>query len=75
MKKRKKYYNLARKSLSRLLRGISSNHNGDFYCLNCICSHSTEKRLKKHEKECFDRDDCPVEMPNEDNKILKCLEC
>ena len=32
--KRKKYYNLGRKSLSRLLRGISSNHNGDFYCLN-----------------------------------------
>ena len=34
--KRKKYYNLARKSSSRLLTGISSNHNGDFYCFNCF---------------------------------------
>ena len=25
---------LAVKSLSRLLRGISSNHDGDYYCLN-----------------------------------------
>ena len=41
------------------------------YCLNCFCSYSTEKRLAKHEKECFNHDDCPVEMPNEDNKILK----
>ena len=28
------------KSLSRLFRGITSNHNGDFYCLNCL--HSLE---------------------------------
>ena len=68
--KRKKY-NLARKSLSRLLRGISSNHNGDFYCLNCFCLYSTEKRPEKHEKECFDHDNCPVEMPDEGNKLLK----
>ena len=69
--KRKKYFNPARKSLSGLLRGISSNHNGYFYCLNCFWSYSTEKRLEKHEKVCFDHDSCPVEMPNEDNKILK----
>ena len=69
--KRKKYFNPARKSLSALLRGISSNHNEYFYCLNCFCSYSTEKRLEKHEKVCFDHDSCPVEMPNEDNKILK----
>ena len=25
------------KNLSRLLRGIRSNHHGDFYCLNCHC--------------------------------------
>ena len=24
------------KNLSRLLRGITSNHGGDFYCLNCF---------------------------------------
>ena len=33
----KKWHYLAVKSLSALLRGITSNHNGDFYCLNCFC--------------------------------------
>ena len=60
------------KSLSRLLRGITSNHVGDFYCLNCFHSYSTENELKKHEKGCNDHDYCYVEMPNENNKILKC---
>ena len=31
----KKWHYLAVKSLSTLLRGITPNHNGDFYCLNC----------------------------------------
>ena len=57
--------------MSALLRGITSNHNGDFYCLNCFHSYSTEKRLEKHERECSDHDDCDVEMPKEDNKILE----
>ena len=26
---------------SALLRGITSNHNGDFYCLNCFHTYST----------------------------------
>ena len=30
-----------------------------------------KKNLKKHEKVCNDHDSCYVEMPNEDNKILK----
>ena len=28
-------------------------------------------KLKKHEKVCNDRDNCNVEMPDKDNKILK----
>ena len=51
--------------------GIASNHNGDFYCLNCFHSYSTKNRLKKHERLCNDHDDCHVKMPDEDNKILK----
>ena len=27
---------LAVKSISTFLRGITSNHNYDFYCLNCL---------------------------------------
>ena len=66
-----KWHYLAAKSLSALLRGITSNHNGDFYCLNCFHSYSTKEKLKKHEKVCNDHDYCYVEMPNDNNKILK----
>ena len=34
----KKWHYLAVKSLPALLRGITSNHEGDFYCLNCFHS-------------------------------------
>ena len=67
----KKWHCLAVKSLSALLRGITSKHHGDFYCLNCFHSYSTKNKLEKHEKVCNDHDYCWVEMPNEDNKILK----
>ena len=33
-----KWYYLAVKSLSALLRGIIGNNNGDFYCMNCFRS-------------------------------------
>ena len=62
---------LAAKSLSRLLRGITLNHNGDFYCLNCFYSYRTKERLKKHEKVCRYHDYCYVKTPDEDKKILK----
>ena len=32
----KKWRYLAVKKLSALLRGVTSNHKGDFYCLNCF---------------------------------------
>ena len=35
-----------RKSISGLLRGITSNHNGNFYCLNCFHSYTTMNNLK-----------------------------
>ena len=66
-----KWHYLALKSLSALLRGLTSNHNGDFYCVNCFRSYSTKNRLEKHEEDCFDHDYCYIEMPNEGNKTLK----
>ena len=42
----KNWHYLAVKSLSRLLRGITSNRNRDFYCLNCFHSYTTGKNLK-----------------------------
>ena len=40
------WHYLAVKSISGLLKGITSKHNGDFYCLNCFHSYTTEKNLK-----------------------------
>ena len=67
----KKWHYLAVKSFSALLRGITSNHDGDFYCLNCFHSYTTKNKLKQHERVCNDHDYCFKEMPNENNKILK----
>ena len=64
----KKWNYLAVKSLSALLRGVTSNHNGDFYCLNCFHSYRTENKLKRHEKVCNDPDYCYAEMPDEFKK-------
>ena len=43
----KKWHYLAVKSMSKLLRGIISNHFGDSYCLNFFHSYSTKIKLKK----------------------------
>ena len=66
-----KWHYLAVKSLSAFFRGIKSKHDGDSYCLNCFQSYSTKKKLKKHKKVCENHEYCYVEMPEEDNKILK----
>ena len=59
------------KNLSGLLRGITSNRNADFYCLNCFCSYSTKNKLEKNKKICENHDYCHVEMPTKDNNIIK----
>ena len=64
-------FNRPIRSLSRLFRGITSNHDGDFYCLNCLHSFRTDNALKKHERLCENNDYCYVEMPTKLNKILK----
>ena len=62
---------LAVKSVSALFRGITGNNNGDFYCLNCFRSYTTEIKLKKDKKVCENHDFCYVQMPEKDNEILK----
>ena len=64
-----KLHYLAVKSLFALFRGITSKHEGEFYCLNCFQSYTTENKLKKDKKVCENHDYCYVEMPKEDNKI------
>ena len=57
--------------MSAVLKGITSKHDGDFYCLNCLHSYSTKDKLKKHKDACENHDYCYTEMPKENNKVLK----
>ena len=66
-----KWHYLAVKSLPALFKRISSKHKEDFYCLNRFHSYSTKEKLKKHKKVSENHDYCYVEMPKEDNTILK----
>ena len=74
----KKWHYLAAKSISTLLRGITSNNHGDFYCLNCLHSQRTKEKLEKHENVCNNHNYCYnnhnycyVKMSNKYEKILK----
>ena len=53
-----KWHDLVVKNLSGLLRGITSNHNEDFYFLNCFHSYSTKNKLEAHKKICENHDYC-----------------
>ena len=64
-------YKKTTKCLSTLFRGITSNHNNDFYCLGCMHSYRTDSALKKHERLCGKHDYCDIIMTSEDKNILK----
>ena len=67
----KRWYYLTVRSLSTLLRRISSSNNGDFYCLNCFHSYCSLNKLKKHERVCNYHHYFHVDMPVEGKNILK----
>ena len=45
-----KWHDLVVKNLSGLLKGITSTHEKDFYCLNCFHSYRTKTKLELHKK-------------------------
>ena len=45
-----KWHYLVVKNLSGLCKRKSSNHYGDFYCLNCFHSYRTKNTLEAHKK-------------------------
>ena len=65
------WHYLVVKKLPGLLRGITSNHKEDFYCLNCFHSYRTKNKLEAHNKICENHYYCHVEMPTKDNNIIK----
>ena len=67
---KKKHYAVI-KSLSALFRGATSNHNGDFYCRNCLGSFRSKNTLEIHIQACKDHDFCYVKMPDEGKNILR----
>ena len=58
-------------SISRLFRGITSNNNGDFYCLGCLHLFRTDNALKEHGRLCNNHNFCEPVMPVKDKNILK----
>ena len=58
-------------NLSALFRGITSNHNGDFYCLGCLRSYRTDNALKKHERSCNKHNYCKPIMPTKGKNTIK----
>ena len=58
--------------MSALVRGITSNHDGDFYYLNCLHSFKTECRLRKDENVCRHYYYCYTEISNKSDNMLKC---
>ena len=69
--KGQRWHYLAVKELSALFRGITSEHYGDFYCLNCLHSFRTKNKLELHKKSCENKDFCNITMPSEAAKILE----
>ena len=59
------------KKSSALIRGTTFKHHGDFYCLNCLHSFATEKRLESHKKVCENKIFCNVRILSEDIKKLE----
>ena len=66
----KKWHYLVLKNLSRLFKGITSNHYGDFYCLNCFHSYRTKNKLEAHIKICENHDYCDCNWIRTHNHLV-----
>ena len=64
------WHYIAIKRIPAKLRGVSSTHDGDNYCLNCFHSYRTEKKLKAHEELCINNNFALIKMPTEDKNIF-----
>ena len=65
------WHYLVVKNLPGLVRGITSTHQADFYCLNCFHSYRTENKLEAHKKICENHDYCHIEMATKNNNTIK----
>ena len=70
-KEKEEWHYFAVKVMSTLLRGVTSKHHRDFYCLNYLHSFRTKTKLKSHAKVCKNKHFCGIVMPSEKNNILQ----
>ena len=66
-----KWNYFAVKSLSTLFKRITSKHNGDFYCLNCLHSFTAENKLKNHKNVFENHEYCYIDMSEKNDKVMK----
>ena len=66
-----KWNYLTVKNLPGLLRGVTSTHKEDYYCLNYFHSYRTKNKLEAHKKICENHNYCNVQMPTKNNNIIK----
>ena len=62
------------KKLSSLLKGITSKHDSDFYCLNCLHFFRRENQLTSHKKVCENKDFCGIVMQSAKDELLKFIQ-
>ena len=60
------------KKLSALLKGITSKHKLDFYCLNYLYFYRTKRKLESHKEVCKNKDFCGVVMPSKSTIYYSC---
>ena len=56
-----KWHYLTVRSLSALLREVTRNNHGDFYCLNCFRAYTTETKLESRKKVCENHDNIKIQ--------------
>ena len=66
-----RWHYLAVEKLSALLRGITSKHFSDFYCLSCFYSLRIKNKLQFPKKGCENKYFYSIIMPSEYIKILE----
>ena len=62
---------IAVKQIPRLLKGVTSKHHGDFYCLNCLHSFRTKNKLESNKQVCGNKIVYNFVITPEDTKILE----
>ena len=62
---------LAVKKLSALSIEITSKYKSYFYCLSCLNSFKTKKKLESRRKVCGNKDFCNIVIPFEYIKIIE----